>query len=400
MAKAIRKKALRPLDLKVRPEAKPFLIWDELTRGLALSVLPTARKSWKFIYAFAGKTKWYTIGDAEAHGLEGARKQARELRVKVDKGIDPQADKRETARRKPVTFDAIAQRYVEEHAQKNNRSWKQSDYLIRKHVLPQWRGKSVADISRSDVKELISGIKAPVVANQCLAAVSAVFTWAIKEEIGGVKDNPCKLVPRNAVQSRERVLSDSEVPVFWSAFDDAGLIAGTALKLILLTGQRPGEVAHMRREHIKDGWWEMPGAPDAASKWRGTKNGESHRVWLSAPVQELLAALEDDRDTGFVLSATRPDLTMREICVKLGVTDKVTPHDLRRTNGTTITGLGFGRDAMNRIQNHKEGGIGSVYDRHQYADENKRVMEAVAAHIMRLATGKDTGDDNVVPLRA
>ena len=97
--------------------------------------------------------------------------------------------------------------------------------------------------------------------------------------------------------------------VFWSAFDDAGLIAGTALKLILLTGQRPGEVAHMRREHIKDGWWEMPGAPDAASKWRGTKNGESHRVWLSAPVQELLAALEDDRDTGFVLScyAPRPD---------------------------------------------------------------------------------------------
>ena len=84
----------------------------------------------------------------------------------------------------------------------------------------------------------------------------------------------------------------------------------------------------MRREHIKDGWWEMPGAPDAATKWPGTKNGESHRVWLSAPVQELLVALEDDRDTGFVLSATRLDLTMREICVKLGVTNKVTPHDL------------------------------------------------------------------------
>jgi hypothetical protein len=114
----------------------------------------------------------------------------------------------------------------------------------------------------------------------------------------------------------------------------------------------------------------------------------------------LLVALEDDRNTGFVLGATRLDLTMREICVKLGVTDKVTPHDLRRTNGATITGLGFGRDAMNRIQNHKEGGIGSVYDRHQYADENKRVMEAVAAHIMGLATGKGTADDKVVPLRA
>ena len=65
---------------------------------------------------------------------------------------------------------------------------------------------------------------------------------------------------------------------------------------------------------------------------------------------------------------------MRVICKTLGV-ERATPHDLRRTHGTTITALGFGRDAMNRVQNHKEGGIGSVYDRHGYADENKRIME-------------------------
>ena len=73
--------------------------------------------------------------------------------------------------------------------------------------------------------------------------------------------------------------------------------------------------------------------------------------------------------------------------------ERVTPHDLRRTHGTTITALGFGRDAMNRVQNHKEGGIGSVYDRHGYADENKRIMEAVAARILSLATGEtETGN--------
>jgi hypothetical protein len=63
----------------------------------------------------------------------------------------------------------------------------------------------------------------------------------------------------------------------------------------------------------------------------------------------------------------------------------VTPHDLRRTHGTRITALGFGRDAMNRIQNHKEGGIGSVYDRHRYSAENQKIMEAVAADIAALA---------------
>ena len=43
---------------------------------------------------------------------------------------------------------------------------------------------------------------------------------------------------------------------------------------------------------------------------------------------------------------------------------------------------------MNRVQNHREGGIGSVYDRHQYSTENKKIMESVAAHLMALATGK------------
>ena len=52
---------------------------------------------------------------------------------------------------------------------------------------------------------------------------------------------------------------------------------------------------------------------------------------------------------------------------------------------------------MNRVQNHKEGGIADVYDQHKYAEENKRVMEAVASKIMALAEGRL--DDKVVSLR-
>jgi hypothetical protein len=86
---------------------------------------------------------------------------------------------------------------------------------------------------------------------------------------------------------------------------------------------------------------------------------------------------------------------MRQVCKLLGV-ERCTPHDLRRTHGTTITGLGFGREAMNRVQNHREGGIADVYDRHEYADENKRVMEAVSQRILVLATGHDEDAANVV----
>jgi hypothetical protein len=84
---------------------------------------------------------------------------------------------------------------------------------------------------------------------------------------------------------------------------------------------------------------------------------------------------------------------MRDVCKELGV-PRATPHDLRRTHGTTITKLGFGRDAMNRIQNHREGGIAGVYDRHQYATENQRIMEAVAVHLMQVIESRE--DDNVV----
>jgi integrase len=133
-----------------------------------------------------------------------------------------------------------------------------------------------------------------------------------------------------------------------------------------------------------------------ALDWPGTKNGASHRVWLPAAAQALLAEMDGK---GFVLAGPRGsavgklDAAMRAICKKLGA-ERATPHDLRRTHGTTIAALGFGREAMNRVQNHVEGGIASVYDRHQYADENKRIMETVAARIMALVEGRPT--DNVI----
>lgn len=85
---------------------------------------------------------------------------------------------------------------------------------------------------------------------------------------------------------------------------------------------------------------------------------------------------------------------MRSICAKLKV-ERATPHDLRRTHGTMICALGFGRDMMNKIQNHRDGGIGSVYDRHSYAKEIQTAMEAVANRIMMRVEG---APDNVVTL--
>jgi integrase len=321
--------------------------------------------------------------------------------LQVAEGKDPQAERK--ASRSAATFADLAARYLDEYARKHNRSWAQADALVRRHLLPRWGSLPATSITKADVKAMMAHIKAPLLANQTLAAASAIFSWAVREEVGGVKANPCSHVQRNEVRSRERVLSNSEIPLFWAAFDDAGL-AGTALKLILLLGQRPGEVSHMRFEHIDSGWWETPGKPVPELGWPGTKNGQTHRVWLPRPVQTLLAELDSD-GKGFVLAGPRGgaverlDVVMRAICANLGIDDKVTPHDLRRTHGTRITALGFGRDAMNRIQNHKEGGIASVYDRHRYSAENQKIMEAVAADITALAEAVPTGDSVTEALR-
>ena len=160
----------------------------------------------------------------------------------------------------------------------------------------------------------------------------------------------------------------------------------------------------MRHEHRKDGWWQMPGKPVPELGWKGTKNGEDHAVWLPPAVRDIIASTNGET-TGFVFAGSRGrpindlDGTMRAICEQLQLTDPIKPHDLRRTHGSTITGLGFGRDAMNRIQNHKEGGIADVYDRFQYRDENKRIMEAVAAHIMALVNGQEEAAANVISLK-
>jgi integrase len=379
---------------KAKPRASAYQIWDTKAGGLALRVQPGGAKAWVVVYSRHGRSRWLTLGKADRIGLADARIEAGKITLAVAQGQDPAAERK--AERGAGTFADLAAKYVEQYAKRKNKSWKASDTLIQRYVLPRYGKLASAAITRGDIKQMMSRMAAsPVVANGVKAAISAIFNWGIAEEI--VIANPCKLVPNYPTKARERVLCDNELPKFWKAFGKLDPVRGAALKMILLTGQRPGEIANMRREHIVDGWWMMPGEP-IPGVWPGTKNAASHRVWLPKPAQDLIATMSDDNDaTGFVFASPRGgpisklDDAMRSICTTLGV-ERATPHDCRRTHGSTVTALGFGRDAMNRIQNHKEGGIADVYDRHRYEAESKQIMEAVAAKIMALAEGRDADD--------
>jgi integrase len=180
------------------------------------------------------------LGKFKAIGLAQARKLCMDTMYEVAQGRDPQAER--TARRSQGTFEELAARYVEEWSKVRNKSWKQAERLVQRHLLPRWGKLQAGDIRRDDVDSLIRSIEAPILANQVLAAASAIFTWAIRKQIGAVTINPCKGIDKNEITSRERVLSDSEIAKLWAAFADAGP-AGLALRVILLTGQRPGEVS-------------------------------------------------------------------------------------------------------------------------------------------------------------
>ena len=71
---------------------------------------------------------------------------------------------------------------------------------MQKHLLPKWGKLRASTISRSDVKAVMAGIASPGVANLTLASASAIFSWAIKEEIAGVRVNPCQHVDRMEMQ--------------------------------------------------------------------------------------------------------------------------------------------------------------------------------------------------------
>jgi integrase len=247
-------------------------------------------------------------------------------------------------------------------------------------------GKLRSDqITRADVRQLFNSLAdTPNQANKVLHAVSAVFTWAAKQDIVAV--NPCQGIDNNPTGSRDRILSDAEVPVFWNACEEVDPVKARALKTVLLTGQRPGEAARMHTRHIKGQWWEMPGAPELG--WPGTKNARSHRVWLSSEVMKLVGDA-----SGFVFVNERGnaiddlDAAMREM-TKLLDSPPVRPHDLRRTFGSKVTGRGHGREAMDRVLNHHKKNIGDTYDRHDYAEKDRRIMEDVTAAFMELIEGR------------
>ena len=183
MKAAPNKRKITPLYLKkLKPKAQPFMVWDSLQRGLGLRVETTGYKAWKVVYRRHNRPRWFHLGAVDALGLADARKMAAKVMSEVLQGGDPQTERK--AQRLAGTFAQMAERYRDDHAKRRNKSWRQADALVRKYLLPHWAKLNPKAIMRADVRAAIGKIEAPILANQVLTTASAIFSWAVKEEIG------------------------------------------------------------------------------------------------------------------------------------------------------------------------------------------------------------------------
>ena len=385
-----------------RPGPQRREIPDAGCRGLYLVVQPSGRKSWAVRYRFAGKPRKVTL--AGALTLAAARKAAAEALHELERGNDPAALKSETrataAALAADTVDKWADQFIERHARRKTRALTLAQYesVLRRLVLPAWRGRTVHDIKRRDVIELLEQIALdrPIMANRTLGVLSKFFNWLCERD--RIVASPCAGVRRPSEEhARERVLSDDEIRRLWIACDDIGGPAGACIKTLLLTGQRRSEVSGMCRSEISGDVLSLPG--------ERTKNKKRHDVPLSRQVLAILESMPAIAGSDYVFTLGRAPLGHFDRSKQL-IDAQMKPdapwvlHDLRRTCASGMARLGVRLPVIEKCLNHSSGtfrGIVATYQRHDFAAEKHDALKRWADHIDAIVSGEPAG--KVVSLR-
>jgi integrase len=308
--------------------------------------------------------------------------------------------------------------YINRHAKEHNRSWKEIERALKAAIIPAWGNRKITDIRRRDLVVILDEIVdrgSPVMANRVLAYTRKLFSYALKRDV--LEVNPFMGMDRPAKeQGRERVLSTSEIKTFWANLETADISDSIrrALKLVLVTAQRPGEVIGMHRSEIEGNWWTIPS--------ERSKNKQAHRVFLTPLAFELIGDKEEYifespayrgldaagdplpakpyevRTMTNSIKANLPHTPESTVEDKLKVA-RFTPHDLRRTAATCMAEMGIPGDILDRVQNHisrQKQGVGHIYNRYSYDKEKQQALEAWERRLKIITTGGDTA--KVLPM--
>ena len=331
--------------------------WDDELAGFGVRIYPTGRKAFIVTYRAEGRQRFHALGKVGELTVHEARTKAMEVLSSVRRGSDPSGDR--IAYRQAPTMKDLADRYMREHARPRKKPLGvvNDDRVWRKHVLPRLGKKKVADVTRADVFQLHSemGVETPIQANRTLAVLSKAFNLC---EIWGWRpdgSNPVRHVPRFRENKRERFLSEAELLRLAEAINEIERLqleepaSIAAIRLILLTGCRSGEIKGLR--------WSEVDFERRCLRLADSKTGRK-TIYLSSGTLQVLSEIERVEDNPYVIiganpgahliGLTRPWFRIRK---RAGLED-VRLHDLRHTYASVGAGIGLSLPMIGNLLGH------------------------------------------------
>jgi integrase len=389
---------------------------------------PTGAKSYAVDYrAGSGRRapkRRLTIGK---HGSpwtpETARIEAKRLLAEVAAGRDPATARQEE--RYALIFGELIDLYLAEGAgHKKHSTLKVDRGRIEHHLRPLLGKLRVDRVGRAEIERMhnavATGKTAEKIASaekrrpgslavggkgaaaQCVALVGSIYAFAIGR--GLCSDNPARGVKKAPVRKVERFLSEAEIARLAEALDaeaqqSSNPYPPAAIKLLLLTGCRKGEIASLRWEHV-DFERECLRLPDSKT---GAKV-----VYLNAPARALLQELPRMPNNPRVIPGLRADSAgpaidkvWSRVRRAAALTD-VRLHDLRHSFASVGAAGGLSLPIIGALLGHKHAATTARYA-HLSADPLRAANDAVGATIaaaMRRGRPNATSADVVgLPVR-
>ncbi len=417
---------------------------DGLVEGLRLRV-STASKVWIVRRKLGDGVKTHTLGPFGSEkgelSLAEARRRAVEIESDAKSGIVPtRASPRRMGpkRRGHVTLNEFIETFMNVHvADRGVKRPEAYRWLLTKYAVPAFGEWELRAITKGDCKTWIADLRerhGTTTARRAAGLFSRLLNFADDQEV--IDHSPMSKVSLPGTENvRKRVLNPRELKAFWQATDHAfnanelnragrpqshpsDYPWGAYFRLLLLTGQRRGEVAAMRWASIdlEEGNWFLEADE--------TKSDRAHIVPLSPLAVELLRGLPrlstttadgKNKPSPFVLTTngsvhigmhSKPkrwlDAAILEL-LKRDDEDAELPHwvvhDLRRTVSTNLARLKVFPDIRRRVLNHAPEGLDRIYDQFDYLDEKREALTIWASSLLHIVGQSPQPPDNVVPIR-
>lgn len=401
------------LTLKAcRPQDKPYRINDG--KGLFLLVNPNGSKYWRLNYTFQGKRNLISLGTYPNISLKQARQKATDCQQLLTEGIDPSQarkqqkkaikknidDEKRLAEGIPLenSFAEVAQNWLKdfEHTVAAN-TFKKINNRIQRHIFPHIGNKQIAQIKAPD----ILGVLLPLskrqnieTAHRALTDCSRIFRYAVAH--GLAEYDPTQAVkdalPPTKIKHRAAITDPRQIGGLMRAIDDYNgtFVVKCALIFSPLVFARPGEIRQML-------WRDVD---FKAKEWRYlvTKTETEQIVPLSRQAVEVLQDVQ--KVTGlseYVFPSIRSDKRpMSENTVRLALramgydAETMSAHGFRTTASTLLNEQGWSPDAIERQLAHSpKNKVRAAYNRAQYLDERRRMMQAWADYLDGLKSGAE-----------